>query len=323
MESNNFAHVDLSKPKFDQSSYWNRAKHFFLLTNPLNLLASTTELERARDIVISHRDGKPLEGVANEEELWKAKYLYDSAYHPDTGEKNLIVGRMSAQVPMNTLITGCMLTFYKSSKAIIFWQWFNQTFNAVVNYSNRSGATEISKEQLLVSYVLATGGALTTALGLNRLTKKMNPLVGRLVPLVAVSAANCINIPLMRSQELRSGVTLVDEKDTELGTSRTAAITGISAVVASRIGMASPGMVLTPVIVEQLSKRGLFRRYPWSNAPIQTALVGFILIFATPLGCAFFSQRASIDVEKLEPDVQKAIKAYNPDLKNVWYNKGL
>ncbi|XP_055906576.1 sideroflexin-1-3 [Eupeodes corollae] len=315
--------IDIDQPKYDQSTYMNRAKHFFLLTNPLNVLATNAELERARSIVLDYKAGKPVPDCKTVEDLWKAKYLYDSAYHPETGEKSILIGRMSAQMPMNTLITGCMMAFYKSTSAVIFWQWFNQTFNAVVNYTNRSGSTPISQGQLATSYVLATGGALATALSLNQLVKNLNPLIGRLVPLTAVAAANCINIPMMRLQELRSGVVLLDAQNNEVGVSKKAAATGISLVVLSRVAMACPGMIMTPLLMEFLTKRGFIKRYPWANAPIQTFFCGFVLIFATPLGCACFSQRASINVSSLEPDVQAAIKKKNPDLTVVSYNKGL
>lgn len=131
---------------------------------------------------------------------------------------------------------------HRSTPAVIFWQWINQSFNAIVNYTNRSGSSPIPTETLAQSYIGATGGAVITALTLNRLAQRGPPLAGRLVPLAAVAAANCVNIPLMRITELQNGIELQTEDGTKVGHSKRAAKQAITTVTLSRILMASPSM---------------------------------------------------------------------------------
>lgn len=144
-----------------------------------------------------------------------------------------------------------------------------------------------------------------------------------MVPFVAVSAANCINIPLMRRMELEEGLMVETKEGEQVGLSKVAATEGIAMVTASRIGMAMPGMVLIPIVMQKLDSRGLFRKFPWANAPVQVGLLGLILTFATPMCCAIFEQKASIRVDKLEPELQAKIRkmASPPDV--LVYNKGL
>jgi len=316
----------LDKPRYDQSTFEGRAKYFFITTNPLNVLASDSELERAKKIVDDYRAGTEDKSLT-EDQIWEAKQLYDSAFHPQTGEKLFILGRMSFQVPGNMLITGCMLTFYKSTPAVIFWQTVNQTFNAVVNYTNRNASAGVTNEQLGTAYVAATSASVATALLFNKVVAASPSLsagiVGRLVPLMAVAAANCVNIPLMRQQELKSGIAIETEDGQYAGASSNAALAAIQQVVPSRIGMAIPGMFIPPVVMSRLERTAAFIKNPWLKAPVTVALTGLCLTFSTPLCCALFPQRAEIALKDLEPGLQDTVRAKFPGQDKFFYNKGL
>ncbi|XP_058402234.1 sideroflexin-1 isoform X4 [Diceros bicornis minor] len=210
-----------------------------------------------------------------------------------------------------------------TTPAVLFWQWINQSFNAVVNYTNRSGDAPLTVNELGTAYVSATTGAVATALGLNALTKHVSPLIGRFVPFAAVAAANCINIPLMRQRELKVGIPVTDENGNRLGESANAAKQAITQVVISRILMAAPGMAIPPFIMNTLEKKAFLKRFPWMSAPIQVGLVGFCLVFATPLCCALFPQKSSMSVTSLEAELQAKIRETSPELRRVYFNKGL
>ena len=79
--------INLDRPRYDQSTYWGRAQHYFITTSPLNLLASSAQLEAAKEKVEKYKRGELTE--VTEDEIWAAKQLVDSAYHPETGNSHL------------------------------------------------------------------------------------------------------------------------------------------------------------------------------------------------------------------------------------------
>ncbi|NXP86005.1 SFXN2 protein, partial [Passerina amoena] len=314
---------DIDSPRWDQSTFVGRLKHFLNITDPRTVLVPEKELDQAKALVESCRAGLVPPG-SSQEQLLYAKKLYDSAFHPDSGEKMNLIGRMSFQVPGGMAITGCMLQFYRTVPAVVFWQWVNQSFNAFVNYTNRNAASPISLRQIGVAYVTATSAALATAVGLNLYTKRAPPLLARWVPFAAVAAANCVNIPMMRQQEIINGITVTDENNNELGRSRRAAVKGIAQVVLSRIAMAAPGMIILPIIMERLEKFTFMQRIRVLHGPLQVLLCGGFLLFMVPAACALFPQRCSLALADLEVELRDSIMAKHGDkVPYVYFNKGL
>lgn len=86
----------------------------------------------------------------------------------------------------------CRHSFHRTTPAVVFWQFVNQSFNALVNYTNRNANSPVTTTQLGIAYVSATTSALVASLGYKAyLQKRNNPFLQRYAPFAAVAVANC------------------------------------------------------------------------------------------------------------------------------------
>ncbi|XP_011688084.1 PREDICTED: sideroflexin-2 [Wasmannia auropunctata] len=321
--------LDLDKPLWDQNTFVGRWKYFAWMTDFRTCVKPESELLAAKVLCEQYRNGKEPAGTTREQIIY-ARKLYESAFHPDTGDLQNVFGRMSFQVPGGMAITGAMLQFYRTTKAVVFWQWVNQSFNALVNYTNRNANSPVTTNQLGAAYVSATVAAMVTAIGCKTYwEKRASPLMARYVPFAAVAAANCANIPLMRQNEIVNGVDLVDDDGRKLTKSKLAAVKGISQVVISRIVMCAPGMLILPPIMERWEKYLWMQRIKPLHAPIQIMMCGISLTFMVPTACALFPQKCSIKTTTLQRWEPENYELLTKNCKGgelptyLYFNKGL
>ncbi|KAK4704137.1 sideroflexin-5, partial [Phenoliferia sp. Uapishka_3] len=312
--------VDPDFPSSLQHSPVGRVKHFASVTSPLTLLASSSDLAAAQKLLQDYQNGvgagRAAWGHEEEAGIWKAKQLVDSSLHPDTGLPVPLPFRMSAFVPTNLLIVGGMLMPNPTLKGVIFWQWANQSLNVCVNYSNANKSIEMSNAEIGTAYVAATLASCSIAVGLSTLVPRLRgltpasrALLSRFVPFVAVASAGCMNIGLMRWKEMRDGIDVYAPEDASgkyskevLGKSQIAGQYAIGQTAASRVLTNIPTLILPPLIITMLERRGAFKGPNGArlNTVTHLGLIGASLLVFLPPAIAYFPQRGSIDPKKLE-----------------------
>lgn len=106
------ARLIIDEPLWDQSSFIGRFKHFLWVTDPRTCVVGEEKLNEAKKLVEQYRNREEPSGTSIEDVIY-AKKLYESAFHPDSGELQNVFGRMSFQVPGGMAITGAMLQWYR------------------------------------------------------------------------------------------------------------------------------------------------------------------------------------------------------------------
>lgn len=250
--------VSLPQSKYDLTTYWGRVKHCAEISDPTMLLNTTHDIETAKRMVWDYKNGVTSKMSP---ELWRAKKVLDSTLHPDTGETVFLPFRMSSCVLSNLVVTAGMLTPNLGTAGTLFWQIANQSLNVAINTANANKSHPLTTKQIVTNYTLAVSASCSVALGLNSLVPRLKSLkpntrmiLGRLVPFAAVVSAGIVNVFLMRSEELKKGITVFDRKGNEVGTSKQAAWYAVGETAASRVINATPIMVIPPLILVKLQQ---------------------------------------------------------------------
>ena len=157
--------------------------------------------------------------------------MVSTAIHPDTGEFIPWVCRLSSFLPCNIPIAFGFIIATPTPFNTIFWQWINQTYNALMNYGNRNATSLYTTEDILKSYAVAVGSSIVVALTIRKalsgwtrnLTGSKMIVANSISSFFACATAGYMNAHFMRKTELDKGIDILDDEGQNRGKSKVAA----------------------------------------------------------------------------------------------------
>ncbi|GLD70920.1 sideroflexin-2 [Lates japonicus] len=166
---------DIDAPRWDQSfgQIETLLQHHRLSNKRSYLTLRLDEAsfsKAAGKTMLSYSEQGPSLG-ATVEQLFSPK-LCDSAFHPDTGRPHEPHDACLSKSP-GMAITGFML----HSCCGVLQRWVNRSFNALVNYTDRSAASPITPKQIGIKPTLRRQHSVSNGSGLNTLHKSMKAAV--------------------------------------------------------------------------------------------------------------------------------------------------
>lgn len=319
----------LTADRYDQTKFTGRLDRITALFNPLFLHKADEDIAAAKKLLEDFDKGV-LPDTTKIEDLWQARELIECRCHPDTGEQIPRLLCFAAYAPMQPPIILGMMWPGASMANVLFWQWYNQSFNVAVNYANKNAAGELTDTQLVTAYTVAVGTSIGLAYGLSKVSDRLSKkfpggatAVKMGIPFCAVVAAGTASLLVVRQGELKNGVAVKDIEGRVHGNSKVAAQNGLAQCAMARVLWNIPVLIMPPVVMGAMDKTKAFKGKPVVRLGFLTALSTVAVILGLYPAQAVYPQQASIPAEKIEPQFQGLKDSKGDIIQKFFYNKGL
>uniref|UniRef100_A0A671XMA8 Sideroflexin 4 n=1 Tax=Sparus aurata TaxID=8175 RepID=A0A671XMA8_SPAAU len=287
-------------------SFYSRLKIWVNLLDPISLLSSDAEIQKARTLLES--------GETQNEK---------SSVHADSGAVLPLVFR-----PPGTVV-GSFLPHVTVSPAV-FWQLLLQSYSAGFNYANRNSSSEQGRKTSLVQLLSMAGtvsfatcaGALPQIF-ISRLGIKSAPIqniLRTILPLPLSAALAFFNVYTVRSEEYVNGIQVFDSNGNPVGFSKTAGEKAVMETALSRAALFGATAVVPNLLVffVFLHKMAALQRYSWLVAPLRQMSTVFVMGLMIPVSFSLYPQLGTIKRKNIEKELSAGAPAGQ-----LYYHRGL
>ncbi|ESS30629.1 tricarboxylate carrier protein [Toxoplasma gondii GAB2-2007-GAL-DOM2] len=332
---------DLNAPmrlsKHDTSTYWGRVFDFQQRINPRFMFVSETEARTSAKIVSLARQGKWRElrqlGI-DEKKLQKFCLVAQSTINASDNSVIHPLFRLAAFCPVNIPIGGGMLLARPTFANSVFWQWVNQTYNACFNWANGNRCSSADaahdRNDIIKGYIAAVCLSVGLAVSLNGMLARSKSqgvarkLLQAVVPYTAVATANFGNTALIRGQEIQKGIPVYDADKTQVGISKKAATQAVINTGISRVVLPIPALLLPyPVMSVFNALLPITRTNAFIRVGMELSVIFGCLFVGLPLAVGMFPEYGEMDVDDLEPELQKELRRSDEAIQKVYFNRGV
>eukprot|EP00924_Labyrinthula_sp_SR-Ha-C_P006063 snap_masked-scaffold_65-processed-gene-0.42-mRNA-1 protein AED:0.15 eAED:0.15 QI:81/0.4/0.33/0.66/0.8/0.66/6/0/410 len=286
------SYIAQQNPPKSSNNFLDRYKERLIAGDPLTLLHSNSSIETLK---------------AKTDLSETEQRILTASLHPDTQEIVPQPFRMSGYVPYNGPICAAMM-LTTSTSGLVFWNWVNQSHNALVNYFNRNATSTTSNSTLITSYLGAVGSAMTVAFTLSKVITNQSLL--KFIAFPSSMVASSLNCYIMRRPETQTGINIFDETGKQIGShkSKAAAKKAVMETVGSRSLLQipvflGPALILSlPPVVKLIKKVSILR------IPIMTFVTMSCFGLGLPATVALFPQTGKININRIEEEFRQDVK---------------
>lgn len=329
----------LSEPEYNPKTYFGRTMNLLRVQNPVYTFARNSKIEAARKMVNDHmqleeeyaKENKPMMITQERaKELRNANYLVKSSIHPDTGKILQPWQRFCSYAMINTPFLFGMVLTKQTTTNIIFWQWINQTYNAILNYSNRNASSEVGMTGVGAAYFTAVTSSIYIGLKVKKMlmpysNKFKGPsqlIFNFLINFSAMAAAGILNSLVMRSSEFKDGIHLFNADGEDAGLSPKVGREAVVKTAATRIGLALRLFVPT-VVFFVMEKKNMIPKNKLGKFFLEATVFFSSMVLVPPMSCAVYEQYCTVKTKDLEEKFHDLKDAQGKPITELYYNRGL